>query len=241
MSYVVKHTQCPECVKHGNDRSGDNLALYNDGGAYCFSCGYYERGEATYVLRPNVPTLRKTANLPEDVTSELPDRCREWLRSSGINELDQALNLILWSESWKRLIFPIMVDGVLEAWQGRYFGEERKAKWFSSGDIHEIIYTVGNPQAKTLVLVEDLISAIKVGHCPNTCVMPLFGSHVSMKRLLTIKRFYDMELVIWLDHDKAKEAVKYAKQARDIGLKARNVISERDPKCYSEQEILDKL
>jgi uncharacterized radical SAM superfamily Fe-S cluster-containing enzyme len=71
--------------------------------------------------------------------------------------------------------------------------------------------------------------------------MPLFGSHINTKRLLTIKRFYDMEIVIWLDHDKAKESVKYAKQARDIGLKARNVISEKDPKYYSEQEILDKL
>jgi twinkle protein len=36
---------CPECRKNGNDNDGDNLARYDDGGAYCFACGHSERGE----------------------------------------------------------------------------------------------------------------------------------------------------------------------------------------------------
>ena len=45
MSDVAGKEPCPECRKLGNDASGDNLARYTDGGAYCFACGHSERGE----------------------------------------------------------------------------------------------------------------------------------------------------------------------------------------------------
>ena len=45
MSDVAGKEPCPECRKNGNDQSGDNLARYVDGGAYCFACGHSERGE----------------------------------------------------------------------------------------------------------------------------------------------------------------------------------------------------
>lgn len=33
---------CPKCRENGEDRAGDNLARYPDGGAYCFKCKYRE-------------------------------------------------------------------------------------------------------------------------------------------------------------------------------------------------------
>jgi twinkle protein len=41
--FVTDRERCPKCASLGNDRSGDNLAVYNDGHKYCFACGYYER------------------------------------------------------------------------------------------------------------------------------------------------------------------------------------------------------
>ena len=38
---VVRKEQCPKCAERGEDSSGDNLAVYDDGHAYCFSCGHY--------------------------------------------------------------------------------------------------------------------------------------------------------------------------------------------------------
>lgn len=40
MSKVVEKTACPECQKRGADRAEDNLAVYEDGSAFCFSCQY---------------------------------------------------------------------------------------------------------------------------------------------------------------------------------------------------------
>ena len=42
MSKVTKKEQCPACAKRGQDTGQDNLAVYDDGHKYCFSCQYYE-------------------------------------------------------------------------------------------------------------------------------------------------------------------------------------------------------
>lgn len=51
-SVVVGRERCPKCAANGNDNSGDNLARYSDGGAYCFSCQYFERGDGTASEQP---------------------------------------------------------------------------------------------------------------------------------------------------------------------------------------------
>jgi len=40
MGLVVSKVQCPKCASRGLDKSKNNLALYEDGGAFCFACGY---------------------------------------------------------------------------------------------------------------------------------------------------------------------------------------------------------
>ena len=40
MGRVVRREQCPSCAAQGRDNSGDNLAIYDDGGGKCFSCNY---------------------------------------------------------------------------------------------------------------------------------------------------------------------------------------------------------
>lgn len=38
MANFLRHEQCPYCASLGNDSSQDNLAVYDDGSTYCFSC-----------------------------------------------------------------------------------------------------------------------------------------------------------------------------------------------------------
>ena len=51
-SVVVGREACPKCRANGNDNSGDNLARYSNGGAYCFACEYYEKGDGTVSEQP---------------------------------------------------------------------------------------------------------------------------------------------------------------------------------------------
>lgn len=48
-SAVIKRERCPKCASIGNDRSGDNLAVYTDDHVHCFSCGYHRGGNGIMV------------------------------------------------------------------------------------------------------------------------------------------------------------------------------------------------
>jgi hypothetical protein len=238
MSHCIGHTQCPECVKLGKDNGRDNLALYSDGGCYCFSCGFSESSAGLQKLKQRTPTVTKGISLPSDVSEYLPARAWDYLGQYSLTKQDCVANTILWSDFYSRLVFPYFDSTGLLAWQGRYLGDDPdKAKWFSQGNLNAFYHIVGNTKSRTVVLVEDIVSAIKVGQCGNVAASPLFGSHVSTKRILYLKHFYDT-ILVWLDMDKAKESVKFSKTARDFGVMSRSIITEKDPKLYSTQEIL---
>lgn len=242
MAHCIRHERCPECTKLGKDRSGNNFAIYSDGSKYCFSCHYLisSTGIARFkeAARGRDGTSGNAIVLPRDVDDTLPQKCWDYLANFALTEHDVKRNIILWSEYYQRLIFPYFNDTGLLAWQGRYLGEEaNKAKWFSQGKLHEFIHVVGNSNSRCVVLVEDTISAIKVAHNPAVCAVPLFGSHVSTTRMLQLKLLYDI-MIVWLDRDKAIDSIKYSKKLNELGIKSRSIITELDPKCYSDGELL---
>lgn len=67
MANAVGKEPCPECVSKGSDASGDNLARYDDGGAYCFACGYSEQAEGTPTQPKASGKARKGATLIGDL------------------------------------------------------------------------------------------------------------------------------------------------------------------------------
>ena len=241
MTHCVSHTQCPKCRGLGHDRSGDNLAVYSDGSKYCFRCGYLETASGIQRIRTedagSSSSTDREITLPRDVDTAIPDRGRGFLRDFALTEQDVKNNMIMWSDYYKRLIFPYFDSDGLVGWQGRYLGElPSKAKWFSQGDLKNIVHIVGNKLAKTCVIVEDIVSAIKVGHNSSFCAMPLFGSHVSMTKFLQLKKKYGT-VYIWLDKDVQTKAVKYAANGRVLGLDVRNIITDNDPKSYTDSQI----
>lgn len=41
-SKLVAREACPKCQEQGRDKSSDNLAVYDDGHKWCYSCGHFE-------------------------------------------------------------------------------------------------------------------------------------------------------------------------------------------------------
>ena len=241
MSHCIRHEQCPECAKLGNDRNGDNLAIYADGSKYCFSCGFYRKASGVQSFRKAAPRTNKTIQLPFDSTDELPTHVLEWLNKYSLTDVECKLNHLLWSEHWQRLIFPYFNEALeLVAWQGRSFDPNSKAKWFSQGDLVDFIYLRGNTKAQTVVLTEDIISAIKVTRIGSVCASPLFGSHVSTKRLLRLKKFYGT-IKVWLDYDKHQYSQQVSNTARALGIDCQSIVTPKDPKEYNTKEISEWL
>ena len=240
-SHCLGHEPCPNCRRIGNDRNGDNLAVYSDGHKYCFRCNYLETASGIQKLqtssRDNGSTTSTTITLPSDVDEELPARAVQWLAKYSLTRQDITNNTLLWSEYYQRIIFPYLSPDGLLGWQGRYLGTDtNKAKWFSQGKLHEFMHVVGNRQSRVCVLVEDIVSAIKVAHNTNVCASPLFGSHISLAKLLRYKKMFD-KIIIWLDDDMKTKVVKYSQLANSIGLPVSTVYTTHDPKEIDDATI----
>ena len=63
-SKVINRKRCPACAAQGNDTSGNNLAVYDDGHSYCYACKFYIKGTKTsmetVVETPVVDTAFRT-------------------------------------------------------------------------------------------------------------------------------------------------------------------------------------
>lgn len=234
-SHVLRKEACPECRKIGNDKSGDNLAVYSDGHTYCYRCGHGTgRKSFTTTARPDPNAIV----LPADVTTELPYEARAWLSQYQLARLDLNRNHVMWSERWSRIIFPYFNETELLAWQGRYVGTDKtKAKWFSQGKIHEIIHPIKINQRKA-VLVEDIISAIKVSKTMGT--IPIFGSSISTKQMLRLKTIVD-EVWFWMDPDMRTKSVKMARMSSLLGIQSHVIFSDKDPKEHDHESIANIL
>lgn len=240
-SYLIEHTACPQCIKQGRDNARDNLGVYSDGHSFCFSCGYHRNGNKLTSYKETsertLGSLSQPLYIPSDADTSLPDFARAWLQGYEFDQATITSNLILWSPSKERLIFPYFIKGELVGYQARCFNKEekQKRKWFSQGKLDSFIYTRGN-ESDTLILVESIISAIKVSRFAQSA--PLFGSVISMKRFLAINHFWP-NVILWLDPDKRKEAIQQADKGRSVIPNVSVIISDKKPKDHTYNELKD--
>lgn len=180
--------------------------------------------------------------LPSDFSREdIPLVALTWLRKYGITPEEITHFRFGYSQRLDRLILPVFKEDGLVYWQGRYFGKDiDKPKYLnvrakSRGDI---FFSRNTKNTSDVVLVEDILSAIKVGRV--TGAVALLGSYVP-DSLLTFLGTRGI-IRVWLDRDKAMTGIRSARRITALtGRPAFPVITPLDPKEYSEQEILAKL
>ncbi|MDE3022298.1 MAG: hypothetical protein KGI54_10595 [Pseudomonadota bacterium] len=138
----LKHESCPQCG------SRDNLARYKDGGAWCFGCGYYERGNVNpLVQRRNNEQDQSDDNeygrkpsLPRDASQSYPAHIKKYLGKFSIQEQEAKEARIFYSPSRDQLIFTFYdASGDLCCTQARNFNPEwaSKAKYYNEGQKSE--------------------------------------------------------------------------------------------------------
>jgi hypothetical protein len=219
MSFV-RHEPCPECRAIGKDTAGDNLAVYSNGGKWCFSCGYSEKATTWR------PTEKKEVTLP-DVTTSIPDPEMQHLRNFLTDREIQSW--YQYSPSNKMIVFNHVTHDNQKFWEGRRLYPKQ---YISNGEKPFLQLGAGN----VLVIVEDLISAIKVARYYGS--LPLFGSFLSDKWAARIARLPNIRhVVVWLDYDKKNDMVKITNRLRILGLHATMAFSVYDPKVYTEGDI----
>jgi hypothetical protein len=250
----MEKERCPKCAEKGQDTKGDNLAIYPDGHAHCFGCGYH-KGIPTYervrqLSHGNplpVKNVDETYDFPTDYTTDIALPALNWLKSFSITEEEIKRHRMGWSDERKLLIFPVLDGGGdLIMWQGRRFspskpmverGEDGKLypKYITKGPVSDILHLVGvsTDPKNTIILVEDLISAIKVGRTYQSA--PLWGSNIPLKLIQRLSGRFN-SLGVWLDRDKMDVALKAVLRASQY-LPSYLITSVFDPKGYNTNGI----
>lgn len=225
----------------GNDRL--YLTRTEDGKTvlgFCHHCG--AKGRLTVGLRDRIASRhlpKKTRGplvLPHDCTPKLHLLAEVWLRKYGITEIDQAEHGIVWSDSLDRLVFPIFRNGKLTSYHARGVKGEQP-KWLAAGDKTYGKHVHHWPSDPTVVIVEDYLSAIKVGKTTNAYA--LMGVHLSDEAMLELLASNYTRWAIWLDNDNRQV------KRRQLVLKNRLsnygecaiIHTNHDPKEHEEREI----
>ncbi len=239
MARFVKYESCPKCTDAGRDRRGDNLGVYDDGGAHCWSCGYHRfpKHSRRFLQLTEVKDDEK-AVLPSDFTREIPAEGWKWLLQYGL-PYSYWKKYAGYSPSHNRLVLTFGEPVKFSI--GRAL-EKDKRKWRFWGDGHKHVELIGETSDRPyapIVLVEDLISAHKVGQVtPTLC---LFGTHIhdlALKLLIQAKR----PVVLWLDDDQYTLLPAKINRLRTLLEHPVSYIrTEQDPKDYSISEIKEFL
>jgi len=221
--------------------------------AYCHHCGSsgYYTDKITNIHRVVKPPLEESQSaknllLPKDVINDAtqwPIDARGWLLKYGITEKEIKEHGIVYSPSVDRLLFPLYMDGNYIGWQGRSLTQDRDVpKYLTTVDSNNPSGNCGvykhGPDSSTAVLVEDIISAIKVSRTADA--IALLGSHPTSEVINWIANRYS-NIYIWLDNDKP-EVIKQQNKLASlfkvlVSGKVELILTDKDPKNHSDTEI----
>lgn len=237
MARFLHHEPCPSCG------SRDNLARYDDGSAWCFGCGYYERQKGLPASFINGETEEETEELklPADCSYSYSEEAINWLTKDGITVPELIKAGIVYSPYWNQVIFPYYnANKTLVCFQARNFDPVRakKQKYYNTGSVYDVV-TVFGEGGRRLVLTEDTLSSLKIAR--QRPAMPLLGTNLPTHKINALRASGYESVTVWLDRDKWREAMEIADKIKWAGMGASTVYTELDPKRYSDEQIKEYL
>lgn len=247
---------CEQCGEGTNTKAmivSHNIKSYSGS---CFACshqpfemkGKQTLAEIAELKRINNESLHGAAGeppaLPTDFTTDIPLEGRLWLYSNGITDKLKREYSIGYSERLKRVVMPIFdSEGTLTWYQCRALLKGQTPKYLQpKGDKHSVVFQSKLRETEhntsTIVVVEDIMSAIRVGELSTT--VSLLGTKATTSQVNYLSK-YD-KVITWLDSDKAgKRGSASIRQSCDLLTETYNIVTEHDPKFYSKQQIKEIL
>lgn len=206
----INHPNCPS----GADRKR-RLYIKRDDEAllgmchHCGQSGGWKLGRKSYIRRKATTKTVRKLYLPRDhVTSS--DECHVlanvWFNRYGITQEERDHYGLGWSGYWKRAILPVWQGGQLVAFQARRLLPEDDGPKYLTRKLEGYerpFFTGGwgdsSLDFSTMVVVEDILSAIKVGrYCTTTAIL---NGTLSQEVVAGVLRFKPTRVVVWLDDD----------------------------------------
>lgn len=223
--------------------------------AFCHNCN--AKGIAvpewrSRVVRP-APVQQEGKHIPhpEQVVEDLrafPKEGRLWLLSAGITSEDVRENKIVYNPASERILLPGFWEGKMRLRQDRRL----------SGDGPKYLtYHDGTPWGKafyarsfeqvtdTVVIVEDILSAIRVAKLPKTTAVACMSSGLMQFHVNHVASRGFRRILIYLDNDTAEVLRSVRVMQRKFSLLCKAEIgiitADRDPKEHHTRELMQLL
>lgn len=258
-----RHDFCPFCKRLVKARGFIVWRISHGWRMYCHRCGASRvikregvASPSTLISRVNgllsaVKPKSRVVYLPEDFdTSYLPFTAKAWLRKYGITDDEIKRYRFGYSERMNRLIMPVFNgassandDGELVYWQGRRLsGNKDEPKYISmKSTAGSAFFNLAAKGATDVVVVEDVVSAVVLRRAGYNAIA-LLGSYIGDRVAGYLSTFQYRSVVVWLDPDKRKESVKFARMLSGLGFSATCLVTPtKDPKDYSITQIRNHL
>jgi len=169
-----------------------------------------------------------------------------WILKHGLTISDVDAAGICWSDSLSSIIFPRYCEGELVSFQTRKFPAGDGPKYLTYGDSKAVYDAFKGPSealgdAKRVVLVEDMLSALKVAQIASAFV--LGGTAIKDDQLRHLLKSFN-KFDIMLDNDNWQVKTNQYKLYKKLSLFSRDVRVievDKDPKEYSLDELKELL
>lgn len=246
-SYLLRKERCPRCASNGKDTSADNLSVWSDGHVYCFACGYRrKRGKPQLANISNAGSSSSVSHKEKKsrqngMYKSLPTKAKQYLVSQGLTEKEIAKYHFYYDSSDGSIICPIYNDKNEEVMKlKRYNWKDFDPKMPKYKCLGKKPYIPLESHSGFCIVVEDMISAIKLTRL-KLSIVPLFGTKLPKHAALTLAKKYD-RMYVWLDRDKAVDAVRMSRRWNYFFKEGSKVIvTDYDPKQYTDDEIEEIL
>jgi len=202
-------------------------------------------------VTPEVNLPYDFIEMREEPTEEgVPYTAYKWLWKYSIGHNEMKLYNIGWSNKFNRCIIPIYEYGIttgpgltksLVGWIGRdcspITSKARKAlatapaKYITrkkSG--YKRIYFHAPAKSNTYVIVEDVVSAIRICESSNVNAYALLTTNIPPLFLLKLRR---KRVILWLDNDQLENMATTVAKGSMLGCSISYVHTARDPKSYN--------
>lgn len=183
--------------------------------------------------------------LPSDRTPDLkrwPEQQRHWIKRSGVTCDELSANGICYSPSVAGVVLPIHSMGTYQGYQVR--SDYPNPKYYTSHDdrADSLWGFIASPSVdSTLVVVEDILSGIRVARVSDALV--LFGNDIKTSAVgWLIENKYD-KIMVWLDNDNGQVIRQAQKIKRRLDFLSHVSIIRHptDPKNMSDADIQEAI
>lgn len=219
---MPNHNSCNNC------KSSDGVYLYSDG-SYCFVC---KQKQFTKNNKRDLEYSEEAPTFPTNLTNVFPPEELLWFSKYKITSQLRNKYNIKFDRDSKRIFLPVYSGDAIVYYQMRSL-YNKTVKYKNPRFLSKHVFYCGK-ESTVLVIVEDIISAIRVGQQFETVALLGTSWHPSAYKYLLGKT----KCYIWLDKDAEHKSLVLSRELNKINLCTVNsIVSEKDPKCYTDEEI----